>query len=165
MHVYVGQSCDLHQPQYLPMSATTLANTGTCIGHNTCIRRPQYLFMSARAVVCVDHNICLRWPTLGPASATSPVYICRPQYLFMSARAVTCIGHNMCLRQPQHLFTSVNTGTCVGHIIVPATGQWHSRIPGTSLAQCAGPGNGSCRHSVMALCVREAPMMRSYYYI
>ena len=66
-------------------------------------------------MVCVNHIICLRRPTLGPASATSPVYICQPQYLFTSARAVTCIGHNMCLHRPQHLFTSANTGTCVGH--------------------------------------------------
>ena len=116
------------------------------------------MFTSARAETCISHNTCLRrpqrQPTLGPASATSPVYICRPQYLFTLARVVTCIGHNMCLCRPQHLFTSANTGTCVGHIIVPATGQWHSRDPGnpTGSAQCAGPGNGSSRHSVMALC-------------
>ena len=126
----------------------TSARDVTCISHNTCLRRPQrrpqYLFTSARAVVCVDHNICLRRPTLGPASATSPVYICRPQYLFTSARAVTCIGHNMCLCRPQHLFTSANTGTCISHIIVPATGRWHSRIPGV-------PGIRPARHSVPVL--------------
>ena len=140
----------------------TLARAVTCIGHNTCLRRPQhlftsattpvyicwpqYLFMLARAVTFIGHNTCLRRPTLGTASATTPVYICQPQYLFTLARAVTCIGHNMCLRQPQHLFMSANTGTCVGHIIVPATGQWHSRL-GTvcqsrewkQSAQCSAP--------------------------
>ena len=145
MHVYVGQRCDLHQPQYLPTLATTSANTGTCIGHtpvyvghNTCLRRPElwsvsttHLFTSANTGTCIGHITC--------------IYICRPQYLFTSARAVTCIGHNMCLRRPQHLFTSANTGTCVGHIIVSATGQWHSQIPGV-------PGIRPARHSVMALC-------------
>ena len=156
MHVYVGQRCDLHQPQYLPTSATTSANTGTCVGHNTCICRPQYLFTSARAVVDTDHNICLRRPTLGPASATSPVYMSatipvyvgqscdlhRPQYVPTSATTSVYVGQHWDLRRPHN---------CPGHWPVAFPDSQGPRNP-TGSAQCAGPGNGSSRHSVMALC-------------
>ena len=134
----------------------TSARDVTCISHNTCLRRSQ----------------C--WPILGPASATHlytsatiPVYVgqscglCQPQHLFTLANTGTCIGHITCifmsatipvyvsqscdLHRPQYVPTSANTGTCVSHIIVPATGQWHSRIPGVL-------GIRPDQHSVMALC-------------
>ena len=143
MHVYVGQSCDLHQPQYLPTSATTLANTGTCIGQSCGLCRPQHLFTSANTGTCIGHITCIYM------SATIPVYVgqsCdlhRPQYVPTSATTSVYVGQHWDLRRPQYLFTLARAVAYIGHIIVPATGRWHSWIPGVP---------GSSRHSVMALC-------------
>ena len=143
MHVYVGQRCDLHQPQYLPTSATTLANTGTCIGQSCGLCRPQHLFTSANTGTCIGHITCIYM------SATIPVYVgqsCdlhRPQYVPMSATTSVYIGQHWDLRQPHN---------CPGHWPVAFPDSWCPGNP-TGSAQCAGPGNGSSRHSVMALCV------------
>ena len=82
------------------------------------------MFMSARALTCIGHNTCLcrpqRRPTLGPASATIPVYVgqnCdlhQPQYLATSATTSVYIGQHWDLRQPQHLYTSATIPVYVG---------------------------------------------------
>ena len=50
--VYVGQCCDLHQPQQLSF---TLVTTSIYVGQNTCLCRPQHLsFTSAKTSLYVD---------------------------------------------------------------------------------------------------------------
>ena len=89
--VYVGQSCDFHRPQYLPTSA----NTGNCIGHNTCI------YMSATIPVYVGQSCDLHQPQHLPTSATTSVYV----------------GQHWDLRWPQHLYTLVRAVACIGYTV------------------------------------------------
>ena len=121
------------------------------------------MFTSARDVTCISHNTCLhqpqRRPILGPASAT---------HLYTSATIPVYVGQNCDLHRPQYLATSATTSVYVGQhwdLRRPhnCPGHWpvafpDSRGPGnlTGSAQCAGPGNGSSRHSVMALCAFTA---------
>ena len=117
----------VHSPnctQHLPM----LATTPIYVGHNTShLRRSQHLFTSAKTLVyvvaCIGHNTCLCRPQHLFTSATTPAYIGhntshlrRPQHLLTSASALTCVGHNTShLHRPQHLFTSAKTLVYVSH--------------------------------------------------
>ena len=83
------------------MHVICLARAVACIGHNTCLCRPQHLFTSATTPAYVGQCFDLRRPQhLSFTSATTSIYVgqntclCRPQHLLTSASAVTCIGHN-----------------------------------------------------------------------
>ena len=82
----------------------------TCVGHNTCLHRPQHcdlcqpqhLFTLATIPVYVGHNTThLRWPIHLFMSTTTPAYIGQccdlhwPQHLsFVSTKILACTGQN-----------------------------------------------------------------------
>ena len=85
------------------MHVICLARAVACIGHNTCLCRPQHLFTSASALTCVGHN-------------TSHLH--QPQHLFTSAKTLVYVGHNtshLCQQRywPAPAKTQVTTLACV----------------------------------------------------
>ena len=107
----------------------------TCVGHNTCLRRPQHcdlcqpqhLFTSATIPVYVGHNTTyLRRPKHLFTSAKTLVYVSHntshlhpqkywPAPATTQVTTLACVKKNTCLRRPQHRPVSVKILACVNN--------------------------------------------------
>ena len=128
--LYIGQCCDLHQPQHLSFTSAT---TSIYVGQYIYLHRPKHLFTLASAVTCIGHNT---------------FYLCRPQHLFTSAKTLVYIGQCCDLHWPQHLsFASTKILTCTGQNTGHNTSMCQEKyMPASATTQaCVSKNTGLCK--------------------
>ena len=106
------------------MHVICLARAVACIGHNTCLCRPQHLFTSATTPAYVSQCFDLHRPQhLSFTSATTPIYIgqcCdlhQPQHLSFASTIILAFtghntGHNTSMCQQKYMPASATTQAC-----------------------------------------------------